>query len=122
MAEGRTIAVDPSVIPYGTKVIIGGHIFTAEDCGGAIPKQNHIDIYVNSHEEAEALGVANASVYLLGEVKTLFLQIYYKVTIIIMNCKMRDSKVMKSYFAVFSETKNTGVYFHIMRIIKKEEN
>ena len=52
------------VIPYGTKVIIGGHIFTAEDCGGAI-KQNHIDIYVNSHEEAEALGVANASVYLV---------------------------------------------------------
>ena len=64
VAEGRTIAVDPSVIPYGTKVIIGGHIFTAEDCGGAI-KQNHIDIYVNSHEEAQALGVANASVYLV---------------------------------------------------------
>ena len=64
VAEGRTIAVDPSVIPYGTKVIIGGHVFTAEDCGGAI-KQNHIDIYVNSHEEAEALGVANASVYLV---------------------------------------------------------
>ena len=37
---------------------------TVEDCGGAI-KQNHIDIYVNSHEEAEALGVANASVYLV---------------------------------------------------------
>lgn len=64
VAEGRTIAVDPSVIPYGTKVIIGGHVFTAEDCGGAI-KQNHIDIYVNSHEEAEALGVANVSVYLV---------------------------------------------------------
>ena len=64
VAEGRTIAVDPSVIPYGTKVIIGGHVFTAEDCGGAI-KQNHIDIYVNSHEEAQALGVANASVYLV---------------------------------------------------------
>lgn len=61
--EGRTIAVDPSVIPYGTKVIIGGHVFTAEDCGGAI-KQNHIDIYVNRHEEAQALGVTNAQVYL----------------------------------------------------------
>ena len=35
VAEGRTIAVDPSVIPYGTQVIIGGHVFTAEDCGGA---------------------------------------------------------------------------------------
>ena len=62
--EGRTIAVDPSVIPYGTKVIIGGHVFTAEDCGGAI-KQNHIDIYVNSHEEAQALGVTTAQVYLV---------------------------------------------------------
>ena len=62
--EGQTIAVDPSVIPYGTKVIIGGHIFTAEDCGGAI-KKNHIDVYVNSHEEALALGVTNAEVYLV---------------------------------------------------------
>ena len=33
VAEGETIAVDPSVIPYGTKVIINGHIFTAQDCG-----------------------------------------------------------------------------------------
>ena len=47
MVEGQTIAVDPRVIPYGTKVIIGGHIFTAEDCGGAI-QGNHIDIYVNN--------------------------------------------------------------------------
>ena len=62
--EGQTIAVDPSVIPYGTKVIIGGHVFTAEDCGGAI-KKNHIDVYVNSHEEALALGVTNAEVYLV---------------------------------------------------------
>ena len=61
--EGQTIAVDPSVIPYGTKVIIDGHVFTAEDCGGAI-KKNHIDVYVNSHEEALALGVTNAEVYL----------------------------------------------------------
>ena len=62
--EGQTIAVDPSVIPYGTKVIIGGHVFTAEDCGGAI-KKNHIDVYVNSHEEALALGVTNEEVYLV---------------------------------------------------------
>ena len=50
MVEGQTIAVDPRVIPYGTKVIIGGQIFTAEDCGGAI-QGNHIDIYVNNHAE-----------------------------------------------------------------------
>lgn len=63
VVEGRTIAVDPRVIPYGTQVIIGGHVFTAEDCGGAI-KENHIDIYVNDHEEALALGVNYADVYL----------------------------------------------------------
>ncbi len=56
MVEGRTIAVDPSVIPYGTQVIINGHIFTAEDCGGAI-KGNRIDIYVSDHDRANALGV-----------------------------------------------------------------
>ena len=64
VVEGRTIAVDPNVIPYGTQVIINGHVFTAEDCGGAI-KKNHIDIYVDSHEEALALGVKNADVYLV---------------------------------------------------------
>ena len=64
VVEGQTIAVDPRVIPYGTKVIIGGHIFTAEDCGGAI-QGNHIDIYVNNHAEAMALGVTNADVFLV---------------------------------------------------------
>lgn len=54
--EGRTIAVDPSVIPYGTKVYIDGMgIFTAEDCGGAI-KGNHIDIYFGTHEGAKQFG------------------------------------------------------------------
>lgn len=63
VVEGQTIAVDPSVIPYGTKVIINGHVFTAEDCGGAIRK-NRIDIYVNDHERALALGTGSAEVYL----------------------------------------------------------
>ena len=45
-------------------MIINGHIFTAEDCGGAI-KDNRIDIYVNDHEKANALGVNYADVYLL---------------------------------------------------------
>ena len=39
-AEGRTIAVDPRVIPYGSSVTIyfadgTVHTYTAEDCGGA---------------------------------------------------------------------------------------
>ena len=64
VVEGRTIAVDPKVIPYGTQVIINGHVFTAEDCGGAI-KGNRIDIYVNDHDRANALGVNHADVYLV---------------------------------------------------------
>lgn len=43
---GRTIAVDPSVIPYGSEIMIDGHIYIAEDCGGAV-KGNVIDIFVN---------------------------------------------------------------------------
>ena len=43
--EGRTIAVDPNVIPYGSEVLINGHVYIAEDCGGAV-KGNVIDIFV----------------------------------------------------------------------------
>lgn len=43
--EGRTIAVDPDVIPYGSEVLIDGHIYIAEDCGSAV-KGNVIDIFV----------------------------------------------------------------------------
>ena len=64
LVEGDTIAVDPSVIPYGTKVIMNGHIFTAEDCGGAI-KGKRIDVFVNDHDRANQYGVYNAEVYLL---------------------------------------------------------
>ena len=48
--EGVTCAADPS-IPFGTKLLINGHIYTVQDRGGAI-KGKHIDIYVSSHEKA----------------------------------------------------------------------
>ncbi len=48
---GRTIAVDPHVIPLGSHVFIDGHEYVAEDTGGAI-KGNIIDIFVDSEEEA----------------------------------------------------------------------
>lgn len=53
---GRTIAVDPTQIPYGSKVILNGHTYIAEDCGGAI-KGNKIDMFFNTHEEALQWGV-----------------------------------------------------------------
>lgn len=47
----HTIAVDTSVIPFGTKVKYGNTIYVAEDTGGAI-KGNKIDIYFDNHSDA----------------------------------------------------------------------
>ena len=60
----HTIAVDPSQIPYGSKVVINGQVYVAEDCGGAI-RTNCIDVYVATHSEAEEKGVFYTEVYLL---------------------------------------------------------
>ena len=60
--EGRTIAVDPRVIPYGTVVVIAGREYVAEDCGGAI-KGNDIDIYFDTHDEVDEFGVHYADVF-----------------------------------------------------------
>lgn len=64
--QGRTIAVDPKVIPYGSKIYIPylDKVFTAEDCGGAI-KQNKIDIYFDSHQDALKFGKRKLKIYIL---------------------------------------------------------
>ncbi len=56
---GRTIAVDPKVIPLGTQVWVEGHGWmVAEDTGGLI-KGDRIDIMVDTYEETlEVTGVA----------------------------------------------------------------
>ena len=65
--QGRTIAVDEDVIPYGYEVIINGHTYIAEDTGSAIVG-NCIDIYFDSHADAERFGVKYADVLLkVGE-------------------------------------------------------
>ena len=51
----RTAAVDPRVIPYGTKIEIDGVTYVAEDCGGAV-KGYTIDIFFDTHEETERFG------------------------------------------------------------------
>lgn len=65
--EGRTIAVDPRVIPYGSTVTLyyedgTVHTYTAEDCGGAI-KENRIDVFFDDHQAAREFGVQTAYVY-----------------------------------------------------------
>lgn len=62
--EGRTIAADPRVIPYGTHVLINGHEYIVEDCGGAI-NGNRIDIYFESHADALQFGVQNVTLEIL---------------------------------------------------------
>ena len=61
-----TIAVDPSVIPYGTKVYIKelDKVFTAEDCGGAI-KGNTIDIFMTSEAACNNWGVKYITLQIL---------------------------------------------------------
>nr|WP_102716119.1 3D domain-containing protein [Paenibacillus castaneae] len=65
--EGRTIAVDPKVIPIGWWVYIEGIGFRrAEDTGSAI-KGNIIDVYFDSNKTADKFGRKKGyTVYVLG--------------------------------------------------------
>lgn len=63
--EGRTISVDPDVIPLGSIVEIDGKTYVAEDIGGAID-ENRADIYFDSHAEAREWGVQYKDVYIIG--------------------------------------------------------
>lgn len=47
--ENHTVAVDPSIIPLGTKLIIWGEEYIAEDTGAF--QGRIIDIYVNDHNK-----------------------------------------------------------------------
>ena len=67
------VAVDPTVIPYGTRMFIvandGSYVYglsTAEDCGGAI-QNKRLDLYMPTLEQAFAFGVRNCTVYFLGD-------------------------------------------------------
>lgn len=66
--EGRTIAVDPKVIPLGSTVFIDGvGVRKAEDSGSAI-KGSRIDVFMNDLGQAQEFGVKkNVRVYLLAE-------------------------------------------------------
>lgn len=63
---GRTIAVAPDVIPYGTEVIINGHTYIAEDTGGAI-KGKRVDILFATHSEALQFGRQKVEVFVKNE-------------------------------------------------------
>lgn len=62
--QGRTIAVDPKVIPLGSKVIVNGRTYIAEDTGSAI-KGKKIDIFYSSHSDALNWGRRNVEIYII---------------------------------------------------------
>lgn len=57
---GRTVGVDPEVIPLGATVYIYGRAYRAEDTGAFTG--NIIDIYMDSHQEALQFGRQEATV------------------------------------------------------------
>ena len=64
--EGRTIAVDRNVIPLGTEVRIGDHVFVAEDTG---VQGKSIDIFMESHEACNRAGVQYSEIYIRKQKK-----------------------------------------------------
>ena len=61
-----TIAVDPSIIPLGSKVYIPGYgLAIASDTGGLI-NGNRIDLFLNSEDECINWGVQTVSLYLIA--------------------------------------------------------
>lgn len=72
LARVGAIAVDPTVIPLGTKVYVvsndGQYVYgycVAEDIGGGI-KGNKIDLYFDTYAECWDFGVRMCTVYILG--------------------------------------------------------
>ena len=61
-----SVAVDPSVIPYGTILYFDGKEHKAQDCGGEI-KEKRIDLYFSDHQEAIDWGMQYHEVFILVE-------------------------------------------------------
>lgn len=56
--QGRTVAMYG--VPFGTKLLINGTVYTVEDRGTAY---GHVDIFFNSHADALRFGSQRADVY-----------------------------------------------------------
>ncbi len=73
-ARVGAIAVDPNVIPYGTRMFIisndGEYVYgiaTAEDCGDPMYiGGTRVDLYFNTYEECIQFGYRQCTVYFLG--------------------------------------------------------
>lgn len=65
---GRTIAVDPNIIPLGSKVYIPqfNRVFIAEDTGGKI-KGLRIDVYMEDYDTCMEFGFRDIDIYILKD-------------------------------------------------------
>ncbi|USK68618.1 LysM peptidoglycan-binding and 3D domain-containing protein [Peribacillus asahii] len=63
--DAKVVAVDPSVIPLGSKVYVEGYGYaTAEDTGSAI-KGNRVDVFIPNEQDALNWGVKTVKVQVL---------------------------------------------------------
>ena len=73
LARVGAIAVDPRLIPYGTRMFIvtndGTYVYgiaTAEDCGGGV-NGSHVDLFFDTVAECWQFGVRQCTIYFLGD-------------------------------------------------------
>ena len=59
--QGVTVAMGG--VPFGTKLLINGNVYTVQDRGTAY---GHVDIYFANHSDALAFGLKHADVYQVG--------------------------------------------------------
>lgn len=59
MVVGRTVAVGH--LPFGTEIMINGHVYTVEDRG---VHGHHVDILFPTHSEANQFGMQHAEVFI----------------------------------------------------------
>ncbi len=60
-SQGRTVAMGG--IPFGTKLLINGNVYTVEDRG---TPYGHVDVYFNNHSDALNFGLQYADVYVVN--------------------------------------------------------
>lgn len=66
LTAGISVAVDTSVIPYGSELLINGTKYIAHDTGSGI-NGNCIDVYHDDHQKAVEFGLQYAEVFLVEE-------------------------------------------------------
>ena len=64
MVQANHTIAAPKEFKFGTKLIVGGQLYVVEDRGGSI-HGHRIDIYFNTHQEANDFGVRYMDVYQL---------------------------------------------------------